>query len=99
MVFLIVIGLRDILVILLMLGYYMLYTRVLLEFTIKKIVMIPRNVIKPNKHWNVTFLEYEGDVINEPNIIIQHSLNVILWFKDYKNVTLWYNLRSSEPNY
>jgi hypothetical protein len=61
--------------------------------------MIPRNVIKPNKHWNVTFLEYEGDVINEPNIIIQHSFDVILWFKDYKNVTLWYNLRSSEPNY
>ena len=61
--------------------------------------MIPRNVIKPNKYWNVIFLECEGDVINEPNIIIQHSLNVILWFKDYKNVTLWYNLRSSEPNY
>ena len=35
MIFLIVIGLRDILVILLMLGYYMLYTRVLLEFIIK----------------------------------------------------------------
>jgi hypothetical protein len=35
MIFLIVIGLRDILVILLMLGYYMLYIRVLLEFTIK----------------------------------------------------------------
>ena len=39
--------------------------------------MIPRNVIKPNKHWNVTFLECEGDIINEPNIIIQHSLDVI----------------------
>jgi hypothetical protein len=35
MIFLIVIGLRDILVILLMLGYYMLYIRVLLEFIIK----------------------------------------------------------------
>jgi hypothetical protein len=35
MIFLIVIGLRDILVILLMLGYYMLYTKVLLEFIIK----------------------------------------------------------------
>jgi hypothetical protein len=39
--------------------------------------MIHRNVIKPNKYWNVTFLEYEGDVINEPNIIIQHFLDVI----------------------
>jgi hypothetical protein len=46
----------------------------------------------------VTFLECEGDVINEPNIIIQHSLDVIPWFKDYRNVTLRYNLRSSEPN-
>jgi hypothetical protein len=35
MIFLIVIGLRDILIILLMLGYHMLYTRVFLEFTIK----------------------------------------------------------------
>jgi hypothetical protein len=35
MIFLIVIGFRDILVILLMLGYYMLYTRLLLEFIIK----------------------------------------------------------------
>ena len=32
--------------------------------------MIPKNVIKPNKYWNVTFLEYKDDVINEPNIII-----------------------------
>ena len=39
--------------------------------------MNPRNVIKPNKYWNVTFLECEVDVINEPNIIIQHSLDVI----------------------
>ena len=60
--------------------------------------MNPRNVIQPNKHWNVTFLECEGDVINEPNVIIQHSLDVIPWFKDYRNVTLRYNLRSSEPN-
>jgi predicted PurR-regulated permease PerM len=42
--------------------------------------------------WNVK------DVINEPNIIIQHSLDVIPWFKDYRNVILWYNLRSSKPN-
>ena len=60
--------------------------------------MNPRNVIQPNKHWNATFLECEEDVINEPNIIIQHSLDVIPWFKDYRNVTLQYNLRSSEPN-
>jgi hypothetical protein len=56
--------------------------------------MNPRNVIKPNNHWNVTFLEYEWDVINELNIIIQHSLDVIPWFKDYRNVTLRYNLKS-----
>ena len=57
-----------------------------------------RNVIQPNKYWNVTFLECEGDVINEPNTIIQHSLDVIPWFKDYMNVTLRYSIRSSEPN-
>ncbi len=38
------------------------------------------------------------DVINESNIIIQHSLDVISWFKDYKNVTLRRNLRLREPN-
>jgi hypothetical protein len=43
-------------------------------------------------------LEFEGDVINKPNIIIQHFLNVIPWFKDYRNVTLRHNLRSSKPN-
>ena len=53
--------------------------------------MIPRNVIKPNKYQNITFLECEGDVINKPNIIIQHSLDVILWFKNYRNVILRYN--------
>jgi hypothetical protein len=60
--------------------------------------MIPRNVIKQNKYWNVVFLKCEGDVINEPNIIIQHSLDLIPLFKDYRNVKLRYNLRSSEPN-
>ena len=62
MIFLIVIGLRDILVILLMLGYYMLYTRILWN-SLQKIVMIPRNVIKRNKYWNVIFLKCEGDVL------------------------------------
>ena len=37
MIFLIVIGLGDILVTLLMLGYYMLYTRILLEIHYKKL--------------------------------------------------------------
>ena len=37
MIFLIVIGLGDILVILLMLVYYMLYTRILLEIYYKKL--------------------------------------------------------------
>ena len=60
--------------------------------------MIPRNVIKPNKDWNVTFLECEGDVINKSNIIIQHSLDVIPWFKDHRTATLRHNLKSSEPN-
>jgi hypothetical protein len=82
MIFLIVIGLGDILVILLMLGYYILYTRTLLKFIIKN----RNDSLECDKTKQA--LECEGNVINEPNIIIQHSLDMIPWFKDYRNVTL-----------
>ena len=47
---------------------------------------------------NVTFLDYDGNVINKPNSIILYCCNVIPWIKDYNNVTLQYNVESSKQN-
>lgn len=57
---------------------------------------------------NITFLNYDENVINEPNTLILYCCNVILlitfffffWtllITDYNNVTLQWNVVSSEP--
>ena len=36
----------------------------------------------------LTFLDYDGNIINEPNAIILYCCNIILWIKYYNNVSL-----------
>ena len=53
---------------------------------------------KGKEYRNVTILDYDGNVINEPNGLILYCCNVILLIKDYNNVTLQCNVTSREPN-
>ena len=53
---------------------------------------------KGKKYRNVTILDYDGNVINEPNGLILYFCNVIILIKDYNNVILQCNVASREPN-
>ena len=47
---------------------------------------------------NDTLRESHYNVTNKPNTVILYSHDVIPWIKDSRNLTLRYNITSSEPN-
>ena len=68
----------------------------LIDFFIIIILIVTKNVYestiemlsshgKGKKYRNVTILDYDGNVINEPNGLILYCCNVILLIKDSNN--------------